>query len=146
MTMSTPRLSEQLCFALYSASNSITSIYRPILSELDLTYPQFVVLMCLWEQDNVPIKNITRRTSLNKATMSPLLKRLEEKGLVVRKILKDNERQKNISLTPKGLNLSARGEAITQEVFCATGLSKTDAELMISLCSKINLMVSNDTT
>ena len=136
--MVAPRLDDQLCFALYSASNSITGVYRPLLVELNLTYPQFVVLMCLWEQDNVPIKEITERTFLNKATMTPLLKRLEEKGFIRREVLKDNERQKNISLTKEGRKLANRGNTIAEKVFCATGLNRTQVQSMIALCQSIN--------
>jgi len=140
--LAAPRLDEQLCFALYSASSSITGVYRPLLAELNLTYPQFVVLMSLWEEDNVAIKRITERTHLNKATMTPLLKRLEEKGFIERTVLKSNEREKNISLTRSGKSLAAKGKAITEKVFCASGLSENQAETMIRLCHTINANTS----
>jgi len=135
--MKAPRLSTELCFALYSASNTITSIYRPLLVELNLTYPQLVVLMCLWEQDNIPIKLITEHTLLNKATMTPLLKRLEEKGMIRREIMKENERQKNISLTISGKKLASKARRVTETVFCETGLSAEEARTMMGLCHKI---------
>ena len=80
--MSVAQLNEQLCFALYSASNHLTSIYRPLLESLGLTYSQFIVLMALWEKDNISISQLAKNTKLSKATMTPLLKRLEQKELV----------------------------------------------------------------
>ena len=135
--MSVAKLDSQLCFALYSASNHITSIYRPVLDPLDLTYPQFVVLMALWEQDDVSISQLAKRTGLSKATMTPLLKRLENKNFIQRNILADNERQKSITLTEEGRELSNKSAEITSHVFCATGLSDKQANMMISLCKKI---------
>ncbi len=135
--MSVARLDSQLCFALYCASNHITSIYRRVLDPLDLTYTQFVVLMALWEQDDISISQIAKRTRLSKATMTPLLKRLEEKKFIHRNILSDNERQKSITLTMQGRSLATKSAEITNQVFCATGLSEKQANTMISLCKKI---------
>lgn len=135
--MSVARLNEQLCFALYSASNRVTSIYRPILDKLGLTYTQFMVLMTLWEEDGISISLLADRTALSKATMTPLLKRLEQKGLIERQRLLDNERQKSVVLTDAGRDLSLKSEAITQQAFCQTHLSKEEAQTMIALCQKI---------
>ena len=92
--MSVARLDSQLCFALYTASSRLTSIYRPLLDPLGLTYPQFIVLMALWEEDNVSITSLAEKAGLSNATMTPLLKRLESKKLIERKTLESNERQK----------------------------------------------------
>lgn len=135
--MPAAKLDKQLCFALYSASSKLTSIYRPLLEPLDLTYTQFVVLMCLWEEDGIAISRVAERTGLSKATMTPLLKRLEQKGLIERKILKTNERQKNIVLTKAGQQLSEQSIDITEQAFCDTGLSRKEAEQAIALCHKI---------
>ena len=135
--MSFARLDSQLCFALYSASNHITGLYRPILEPLDITYTQFVVLMALWEKDNISISQLAARAGLSKATMTPLLKRLEQKKLIFRKVLPNNERQKNIILTDAGRKLSKESLDITNKVFCATGLTAQQAKDMISLCKKV---------
>jgi DNA-binding MarR family transcriptional regulator len=135
-------LDQQLCFALYSASSRLTSIYRPLLDPLDLTYTQFVVLMSLWEEDGVAISRLAERTCLSKATMTPLLKRLELKGLVERQRLSGNERQKNIVLTKAGKQLSKKSIGITEQAFCGTGLSRKEAEQAINLCQKIALQRS----
>lgn len=135
--MSTARLDSQLCFALYSASSHVTSIYRPILEPLDLTYTQFVVLMALWEQDTISISQLAQKAGLSKATMTPLLKRLEQKGLVRRELLPDNERQKSIVLTTAGRDLGKESNAITEQVFCQTGLSIEEAHTLIRLSKKL---------
>ncbi|MCO7224109.1 MarR family winged helix-turn-helix transcriptional regulator [Pleionea sp. CnH1-48] len=135
--MSVAQLDSQLCFALYTASNHLTSIYRPLLEPLKLTYTQFVVLMALWEEDNVSISALAMKTGLSKATMTPLLKRLEQKQLIERQLLADNERQKNIVLTDEGRELSLKSEAITNQAFCETGLTKKQATDLMALCHKI---------
>lgn len=135
--MSVAKLDSQLCFALYSASSRLTSIYRPILESLDLTYPQFIVLMSLWEKDNVSISFLAKKTQLSKATMTPLLKRLENKGFIIRQMLPENERQKNIVLTDDGRKLSLKSGDITHEAFCATGITENQAADMIEVCQQI---------
>ncbi len=135
--MSIAKLDNQLCFALYSASSRITAVYRPLLEPLGLTYTQFVVLMGLWQQDNVSISQLAAKVELSNATMTPLLKRLEQKGLIHRKLLPDNERQKAVVLTDAGRNLSKKSDDITKAVFCATGLTLQEANNMIKLCKKI---------
>ena len=135
--MSVAKLDSQLCFALYSASHQLTSIYRPLLEPLGLTYTQFIVLMVLWEGDNIPISQLAEKTGLTKATMTPLLKRLEKKGLINRVVSSDDERQKNIVLTNSGYDLSRQSGEITQQAFCATGLSERKAKEMIDLCKKL---------
>ena len=135
--MTAATLDTQLCFALYSASNRLTSIYRPILSEYDLTYPQFIVMMALWEQDHVTISDIASRTGLSKPTMTPLLKLLEKKGFVTRQRLINNERQKSIVLTKTGSELAKKSGEITEQAFCATGLTRNQAKELIKMCQKI---------
>lgn len=137
MHLSVATLDEQLCFALYSASSRLTSIYRPLLEPLDLTYTQFIVLMALWQKDEISISRLAERTGLSKATMTPLLKRLEQKGHIHRKVLADNERQKSIVLTEAGREVSLKSAEITNNAFCATGLTKQEAHDMIALCNKI---------
>ena len=128
------KLDNELCFALYSASNHITSIYRPLLEPLGLTYTQFIVLMALWEKDDISISKLAETVGLSKATMTPLLKRLEQKSLIQRKVLPDNERQKSIVLTAAGRALSQQSADITKQAFCATGLTRAQADELIALC------------
>lgn len=135
--MSVAKLDSQLCFALYSASSHLSSIYRPLLDPLDLTYTQFIVLMALWEEDAISISQLAKRVKLSKATMTPLLKRLEQKQLIQRQVLSENERQKNITLTEDGKKLSLNSKEITENAFCATGLTKKQASDLMMLCSLI---------
>ena len=135
--MSEPKLDSQLCFALYSASNHLTSIYRSLLEPLELTYTQYVVMMALWETNNVSITELAKRTGLSKATMTPLLKRMEKKQLIERQQLEGNERQKNIVLTKAGSELSAAAERVAEQAFLATGLSQKQAQKLIKLCQTI---------
>lgn len=96
------KLDNQLCFRLYTASRLVTQAYRPLLEKLNITYPQYLVMMILWETDNVCISTITERLLLETNTVTPLLKRMEDLGLIKRKPGKEDARQKIISLTAKG--------------------------------------------
>jgi len=131
------KLDSQLCFALYQASNSLNAIYRRLLEPYGLTYTQFIVLMALWEEDGVSISALAERTGLTKATMTPLLKRLEQKGLISREFLAGNERQKNVVLTKSGQDISGSSVEITEQAFCATGLTHREASEMIARCQSI---------
>ncbi len=115
----------------------MTAIYRPLLEPFDLTYTQFIVLMALWEEDKISISELANTAGLSKATMTPLLKRLEQKGLIRREMSANSERQKQIVLTPQGQEISASSKAITTQAFCESGLSQTEAQQMISLCNKL---------
>lgn len=141
--MQVAKLDNQLCFALYSASNSVIAAYRPLLEPLGLTYTQFIVLMALWEQDGVSISELAARAGLSKATMTPLLKRLEGKGHISREFLPGNERQKNVVLTETGREISKKSADITERAFCATGLSRQQADKMIQHCKKIIAQISD---
>lgn len=132
--MSVARLNEQLCFALYSASSHLTSIYRPLLEPLGLTYTQFIVLMALWEEDDISISQLAKNTGLSKATMTPLLKRLEKKQLITRQLLENNERQKSVVLTPEGRVLSEKSGEVAEQAFCSTHLSVQEAQELIAMC------------
>ncbi len=139
LTVDAARLSDQLCFALYSASNSLTAIYRPILGPLGLTYTQFVVMMALWEADGISITELASRTNLSKATMTPLLKKLESKNLVKLDRITDDDRQKKVSVTTAGKKLAAKSINATKDAFCATGITPKQAKLIIDICHQISI-------
>ncbi|MEZ0356392.1 MarR family winged helix-turn-helix transcriptional regulator [Mycobacterium sp. SA01] len=107
-----PRLDEQLCFALYSASRAVTAAYRPMLDELDLTYPQYLVLLVLWEEEPCTVSHLGDRLHLDSGTLSPLLKRLEAAGFVRRQRSATDERRVEITLTAKGRALEERAACI----------------------------------
>jgi DNA-binding MarR family transcriptional regulator len=101
-------LDQQLCFALYAASRAVTAAYRPLLEELGLTYPQYLTMLVLWEQDGVTVRELGRRLQLDSGTLTPLLKRLQQSGLVSRERRRSDEREVEIRLTPEGRSLRAR--------------------------------------
>jgi len=102
------QLDDQLCFALYHASRALTRAYGPLLEPLGLTYPQYLVLLVLWEGDGLSVKDIGERLKLDSGTLTPLLKRLEQQGLVARQRGEDDERVVRIHLTPAGRSLRTR--------------------------------------
>jgi MarR family transcriptional regulator, organic hydroperoxide resistance regulator len=140
MTQATTRLDEQLCFALYAASRAMTSCYRPMLDALGLTYPQFLVLLVLWERGDMQVTGIGRALQLETGTLSPLLKRLEATGLVTRTRQAGDERSVLVALTPEGRDLEARVAAVQREVASVTALR--DAEVA-TLRSTLNALTGS---
>lgn len=130
-------LDEQACFALYAASRAVTDVYRPLLAELDLTYPQYLVMLVLWERDNRPVKQIGAALQLDYGTVSPLLKRLETRGLVRRRRQADDERSVVVSLTPEGTALRERAVAIPPAIGCALGLDDKGRRELIDLLREV---------
>lgn len=105
------QLDNQICFRLYTAARLITQAYTPILTTLGITYPQYLVLMVLWEKDNQPVNDIARRLVLETNTVTPLLQRMEKLGFVVRKKGEQDKRQQIVSLTEKGKQLEEEAYA-----------------------------------
>jgi DNA-binding MarR family transcriptional regulator len=118
-------LDEQLCFALYTASRAIVGRYRPLLDALGLTYPQYLVMLVLWERGDSTVTGIGQALRLETGTLSPLLKRLEAAGLVTRTRREGDERSVLVSLTPAGRALEARAAETQVQVGEATGLSRS---------------------
>lgn len=106
------KLENQICFPLYAASRLITRAYQPLLDELGLTYPQYLVLMVLWETDGLPVNTIAERLILNTNTCTPLLKRMEDSGLVERQRSVEDERKVIVNLTIPGKELQHKAAAI----------------------------------
>ncbi|CAD1786525.1 MarR family transcriptional regulator [Xanthomonas arboricola pv. juglandis] len=117
------QLDNQLCFALYSANLAMHKLYRGLLKTLDLTYPQYLVLLVLWETDGRSVSEIGERLFLDSATLTPLLKRLQAAGLVTRTRAASDERQVIIALTDSGRALRAKAGAVPEQVFCASACS-----------------------
>lgn len=107
-------LDQQLCFALYAASRSVTGLYRPLLEPLGLTYPQYLVMLVLWEQDGLTVRELGQRLQLDSGTLTPLLKRLQAAGLVTRQRRKQDEREVDIRLTDAGLALRDQASGIPE--------------------------------
>lgn len=119
-------LSEQLCFSLYSASHAMTRAYRPRLDALGLTYPQYLVMLVLWEGDGLPVRALGERLGLDSATLTPLLKRLEAQGIVTRRRDTADERVVRIDLTEEGRTMRERARSIPLEIGHATGMGLPD--------------------
>jgi DNA-binding MarR family transcriptional regulator len=130
-------LDEQLCFALYSTSLAMNKLYRKLLKELRITYPQYLVLLVLWEADGVNVSAIGERLFLDSATLTPLLKRLEAAGLVARQRADEDERNVIISLTAKGAALKQKAQAVPDNVFCATECSLEELKSATRLLSDL---------
>ncbi len=113
-------LNEQLCFALYSAGLAMNKLYRKLLRDLGLTYPQYLVMIVLWEKDHLNVSEIGEQLFLDSATLTPLLKRLESSGLLTRVRATTDDRQVIISLTSKGRELQQRAQSIPTSVMCAS--------------------------
>jgi len=120
-------LDDQLCFALYSTTQAIQGLYRPLLSRLGLTYPQYLVLLVLWEEDGLTVSQIGDRLSLNSATLTPLLKRIERAGIVERTRLSSDERRVSVVLTQSGRDLQLEVGRVTTDVTCAAVDAAEDA-------------------
>lgn len=120
------RLDEQLCFALYSASRAVTAAYRPVLDELGITYPQYLVLLVLWEEQDCSVGHLGHRLHLDSGTLSPLLKRLEANGLVARQRAADDERRVEVSLTAAGRGLESRAACIPERLLTSGNASADD--------------------
>ena len=116
-------LGDQLCFAIYSASLAMSRVYRPLLAPLGLTYPQYIVMLALWECDGLSIGELGERVALDSGTLTPLLKRLQAMGLIERTRSAADERQVLITLTRRGADLRARADAVQEQVASATECS-----------------------
>jgi DNA-binding MarR family transcriptional regulator len=120
------RLDRQVCFALYSASRAIVRAYGPLLEPLGLTYPQYLTLLVLWETDGISVKQLGERLALDSATLTPLLKRLEQQKLVERRRDQRDERVVRIHLTDKGRALRTKAKQIPTTLACRAGFDPED--------------------
>ncbi|MFH9082763.1 MarR family winged helix-turn-helix transcriptional regulator [Streptomyces sp. NPDC017673] len=116
------RLDRQICFSLHAASRAFNSVYRVILKDLGLTYPQYLVMLVLWEQGDLPVKRLGEQLRLDSGTLSPLVKRLEGAGLVRRERSAEDERSVRVHLTEEGTALRERALEVPRRIMSATGL------------------------
>jgi DNA-binding MarR family transcriptional regulator len=131
------RLDVQLCFRLYAASRLITRLYQPLLEPLGLTYPQYIVLMILWEDGACPVSHIGERALLNTNTLTPLLKRLEQQGLVQRRRRHEDERIVEIHLTEAGRALRSRCACVPAELAATTHFPQPKAEALARMLDQL---------
>lgn len=132
-----PALDDQLCFALYAASRAVVGTYRPGLSKLGLTYPQYLTLLALWEKDDVGVVELGARLRLDTSTLSPLLKRLEAMGLVQRNRSTSDERCVSIKLTDPGAELAGPATQLSQEVSAKLSLSEQEVKTLRTLIDRV---------
>lgn len=134
------KLENQLCFSVYAASRAITKIYRPFLDEIGVTYPQYLVMLVLWENNVVTLKDLGNKLYLDSGTLTPLLKRLEHMELIKRERSKEDERLLCVTITQKGLDLKKRASKIPGCVLA--GLS-TDIAALMNLKNEIDGLLNN---
>jgi MarR family transcriptional regulator, organic hydroperoxide resistance regulator len=128
------RLDNQLCFAVYSASLAMTKLYKPLLDKIGLTYPQYLVMLVLWERDRLMVSELGEKLSLDSGTLTPLLKRLEANGLVARIRDVEDERRVRISLTAAGRKLKARAATVPA---CLLAASQCSIDELVSLTQQV---------
>ncbi|RPE01034.1 MarR family transcriptional regulator [Candidatus Pantoea deserta] len=131
---------QQLCFALYSANLAMNKVYRQLLSQLDITYPQYLVMLVLWAKDDLTVSEIGEQLFLDSATLTPLLKRLESAGLIHRQRSRQDERQVVVTLTEQGRALQSRASAIPEAIQCATAC---DDDTLLALKNELDLLRDN---
>ena len=130
-------LHRQVCFSLYTASRAATSVYRPLLEELGLTYPQYLVLMVLWEKDGSSVRELGQALELDSGTLSPLLKRLEAAGLLRRTRSATDERRVEVYLTGNGRALQEKALPLPQRVAEAAGLEPEELRTLQQTLAKV---------
>jgi len=135
------KLSNQLCFPLYAASRLITREYQPYLDELDITYPQYLVLMVLWETDNISVNEISHKLILNTNTITPLLKRMETQEIIRRQRSESDERKVIVHLTPKGRLLQTEAATIPEKLASDLISENIKVEELVDLKVKLESII-----
>ena len=135
-------LGNQLCFAIYSTAHAFNRVYKPLLKRLGLTYPQYLVMLVLWERDGLPVKDIGERLFLDSGTLTPLLKRMEAAELIKRTRGTEDERQVLIALTSQGQALREKARAVPKAILAASACSVSELSAMkneiIALRDRLN--------
>ena len=137
------KLGNQLCFAVYSAAHAFNAAYKPFLEPLGLTYPQYLVLMVLWEEDGLMVREIGERLNLDSGTLTPMLKRLEAAGFVTRKRDAKDERQVRIELTQKARDARPTALEARRAVVCALGESEEEIQKLKRAVDQLHTMLRN---
>ncbi|PMG48312.1 MarR family transcriptional regulator [Vibrio lentus] len=131
------KLDNQVCFALYSASNAMSRAYQPLLKALDLTYLQYIVMMVLWEEKEINVKALGAKTHLDSGTLTPLLKRLEMKGYVLRTRSAEDERVRVITLTSAGVELKEQAQTVPVEMLCLSQMNEDELKSLKAQCEQL---------
>lgn len=131
------RLENQLCFPLYVCSKEIVRRYKPYLDELNLTYTQYIAMMVLWEEREVTVTELGKQLFLDSGTLTPLLKKLEQKGFVTRKRMESDERNVCISITDKGDRLKEEAVKVPEKMRCCISLNPEEAKTLYTILQKV---------
>ena len=138
-------LGNQICFAIYSTAHAFNRVYKPLLDRLGLTYPQYLVMLVLWERDGVPVRDIGERLFLDSGTLTPLLKRLEAAQLIKRTRNTADERQVLIALTSQGHALKEKARTVPQSILAASACSIAELSAMkhdlVALRDRLNAVL-----
>ncbi|MEZ9595324.1 MarR family winged helix-turn-helix transcriptional regulator [Shewanella sp. 10N.261.52.F9] len=127
-------LSDNVCFALYTATNALMRAYRPLLERYELTYPQYLVMQALWLSDRVNLTQVSQSTRLDMGTLTPIVKRLESKGFLQRLADETDERKKVIALTLAGVDLKVEAQALKQTLLDKVDMTAQEVEQLRGLC------------
>ena len=139
------KLDHQLCFALYSASLAMTKFYKPLLDPLGLTYPQYLVMLVLWEADGITVSQLGERVALDSGTLTPLLKRLEASDLVRRLRDTADERRVLLQLTPVGRALKSKAMAVPESMACASGCALDELAALTARLKALRGQITDST-
>ena len=131
------KLENQLCFPLYAASKEVIKSYGPILSELSLTYTQYIVMLVLWEHKKLSVKELGEKLFLDSGTLTPVINSLKEKGYIIKERAKVDERITEVSLTEDGLALKERAVEVPEKIARCVALSKDEAQTLYALLYKL---------
>ncbi len=131
------KIDYQLCFSLYSTSRAITKQYAVLLKELEVTYPQYLVLLILWESDGLSIQDIAKKLELEGATTTPLIQRMEKLELVSRQRSSEDERRVHVHLTQKGKKLREKAKGVPSALGCALDIDEAAAQKIISQMNEL---------
>lgn len=135
---STPLLESLACFSLYSAANAMVRTYRPILDELGLTYPQYLAMLVLWSGDALNVKTLGEQLHMDSGTTTPLLKRMEAKGLILRERCKQDERSCIVHLTQSGRDLKQQALKISETIGGKISITREEGAELKHLCDKLH--------
>jgi DNA-binding MarR family transcriptional regulator len=136
------KLDNQICFPVYAASRLITREYQPYLDKMGITYPQYLVLLVLWESDGITVNDITRKLILNTNTVTPLLKRMETMGIITRKRSGDDERKVMVQLTQKGKEMREQASTIPEKLAMSILTGEMSINELIDLRDQLNRLIS----
>jgi len=137
-------LKNQVCFSLYSASNAMIRAYRPLLNELDLTYPQYLAMIVIWEKNGINVKDLGHDLHLDSGTLTPLLKRLETKGVVTRERSNQDERIRLVYLTEQGSELKNKALSVPNAIFCKSQLEIEELQQLKATCEALLTNLENN--